>query len=212
MKKFVVALVYHLHRNPIISSASGRRILASGGLTMLALVGALVFTAHGKLSSAFACIPTAYSVTSSAPPPIGFWTDTSGAVWTPAGGFPGCAPGDSAADTNPTPTTLIINSAVPNPLIGLTMSCRGCNIDSQAGGSLPRSGGGSVSSSSTIIVEPGGTLTVANGSTLTFNNGTSLSVNGGYTDVQTGGQLNINGNSTVTNGGTLNLSGGTLSV
>src|SRR5262249_54129321 len=29
------------------------------------------------------CTPTIYSVTSSAPPPIGFWTDTSGAVWNP---------------------------------------------------------------------------------------------------------------------------------
>jgi hypothetical protein len=212
MKKIVAALLHRLKRNPVISSASGRRILASGGLTILAMIGALVFTVHGKLSPAFVCVTQNYSVTSSAPPPIGFWTDTSGAVWSPPGGFPGCAPGDTASDTNPTPTTLIINSAIPNPLIGLTMSCPGCTIDIQSGGSVTLAGTGSVTSSSTIIVEPGGTLTIANGSALTFNSGTALSVNGGNTYVETGGHLILNGASTVTNNGTLNLSGGALTV
>ncbi len=158
------------------------------------------------------CIPQIYNVTSSAPPPIGFWTDTSGAVWNPPGGFPGCAPGDTAADPNPTPTTLIINSAIPNPITGLILSCPGCAIDIQSGGSLTLAGSASLSSSSTIIVEPGGQLTIANGGTLTFNPGTSLSVNGGLVDVQTGGALVQNGASTVTNGGTLRLSGGTWTV
>jgi hypothetical protein len=155
-----------------------------------------------------ACVTSTYTVTSSAPPPIGFWTDTSGAVWTPAGGFPGCASGDSANDNNPTPTTLIVNSAVPNPLSGLTISCPGCTIDIQAGGSVSLAGSGSFSSSSTIITEPGGILTVLSGGALTFNSGTSLSVNGGYTDIQSGGQLNILGASTVTGNGTLNVAGG----
>lgn len=156
------------------------------------------------------CVPTVYNVTSSAPPPIGFWTDTSGAVWSPPGGFPGCAPGDAAQDLNPTPTTLIVNSTIPNPIIGMNLSCPGCTIDIQSGGSLTLSGSASIGSSSTIIVEPGGQLTIANGGTLTVNGGTSLSVNGGIVDVQSGGTIVFGGASTVTNGGTLQLSGGTL--
>src|SRR3954453_20673222 len=92
-----------------------RTILTSSALTILAI--AVLGTA-----TAFAvCVPTVYNVTSSAPPPSANWTDTSG-VWTPSGGFPGCAPGDTAADTNGSPTTLIINSAIPNPIIGLNLS------------------------------------------------------------------------------------------
>lgn len=160
-----------------------------------------------------ACIPgTAYSVTSSAPPPLANWTDTSGATWQPPGGFPGCATGDSAADTNVSPTTLIINSAIPNPIIGLNLTCAGCSIDIQAGGSLTISGAANLGSSTTIVVEPGGSLTIANAGTLTVQSGASLSVNGGYTEVQSGGKIVFNGASTVTNGGTLQLSGGTLTV
>jgi len=162
-------------------------------------------------SPAFAiCIPTVYNVISGAPPPIGNWTDASGAVWTPSGGFPGCAPGDTASDTNATPTTLIINSAIPNPIIGLSISCTGCAIDVQSGGSLTLAGPGSFSASSTIIVEPSGLLTMANSGSLTFNAGTSLSVNGGMTDVDNGGSLILNGASTVTNGGSLNIAGAAL--
>jgi uncharacterized repeat protein (TIGR01451 family) len=165
----------------------------------------------GAATAIFAvCIPTVYSVTSSAPPPIGNWTDTSGAVWSPSGGFPGCAPGDTASDTNASPTTLIINSSIPNPIIGLTLNCPGCTIDIQSGGSLTLAGAGSVSSSSTIIVEPGGTLMIQGGS-LTFNSGTSLSVNGGFVDVEPGASIVLNGASTVTNGGTLAVNG-TLTV
>ncbi|HEY2325816.1 MAG TPA: hypothetical protein VGJ82_23370, partial [Thermoanaerobaculia bacterium] len=154
------------------------------------------------------CSPgTSYTVTSSAPPPIGNWTDTSGAVWSPAGGFPGCATGDSAADTNGTSTVLIINSAIPNPINGLNLACSGCTIDIQSGGSLTLAGSGSIGAATTIIVEPGGTFTIANGGNLTVANGASLSVNGGYADVQPGGTLTQNGSSTVTNGGTLNVNG-----
>ncbi|HEV7484976.1 MAG TPA: hypothetical protein VGQ65_04795 [Thermoanaerobaculia bacterium] len=183
-----------------------RTILISSLVTLGAI--ALLGTA-----TAYAiCVPTVYNVTSSAPPPIGNWTDTSGAVWTPAGGFPGCAPGDVAQDLNATPTTLIINSAIPNALIGLNLNCPGCTIDIQSGGSLTLAGPGSVSNSSTIIVEAGGTLTIANGGTLTFNSGTSLSVNGGQVEVQSGGTLNLNGASTSTNGGVLDVNGGTLHI
>jgi len=171
-----------------------------------------VLTILGAATAFAVCIPTVYNVTSSAPPPIGNWTDTSGAVWSPSGGFPGCAPGDTASDNNASPTTLIINSAIPNPIIGLNLSCPGCVIDIQSGGSLTLSGSGTISNSSTIIVEPGGTLTIANGSSLNVNTGTSLSVNGGLVDIQSGGSVTLTGASTVTNGGVLNVDGGTLTI
>lgn len=158
------------------------------------------------------CVPTVYTVTSSAPPPTGNWTDTSGAVWTPNGGFPGCAPGDTAADLNGTPTTLIINSAIPNPIIGLNLSCPGCTIDIQSGGSLALAGPGTLSSATTIIVETGGTLTIANGGSLNVQSGASLSVNGGLVDIQSGGSVTLTGASTVTNSGVLNVDGGTLTI
>ncbi|MBV9493030.1 MAG: hypothetical protein JOZ54_02205 [Acidobacteria bacterium] len=190
-------------RDAFVSIFRGRRIFVLSAMVSLALMGVV----GGGIALAV-CTTQAYTVTSSAPPPIGFWTDTSGAVWSPAGGFPGCASGDTAADTNGSPTTLIINSAIPNPINGLTISSPGGTIDLQSGASLTLAGTGTMSSSSTIIVEPGSTFTVANGGALTFNSGTSLSVNGGYTDIQTGGQLNILGASTVTNNGTLNVAGG----
>jgi uncharacterized repeat protein (TIGR01451 family) len=181
-----------------------RTFLASLSVTIM------VIAVLGTATAFAICVPTVYSVTSSAPPPIGNWTDPSGAVWSPPGGFPGCAPGDVAQDLNASPTTLIINSAIPNPIIGLNLNCPGCAIDIQSGGSLILAGPGAVSGSSTIIVEPGGTLTIANGGTLTFNSGTSLSVNGGHVDLQSGGTLNLNGASTSTNNGVLDVNGGTL--
>ena len=156
------------------------------------------------------CIPTVYNVTSSAPPPIGNWTDTSGAVWTPAGGFPGCAPGDAAQDLNASPTTLVINSAIPNPLIGLNLGCNGCVIDIQPGGSLTLAGSASIASGATLKVS-GGTLTIANAGTLNLQPGSSLQITSGMVDIQTGGQVTLNSFNTLS-GGTLQLSGGTLTV
>jgi len=167
-------------------------------LAAFALIGAATVLA--------VCSTNNYAVTNSAPPPIGNWTDTSG-LWSPTGGFPGCATGDTASDTNGSPTTLIINSAIPNPISGLTLNCPGCTIDIQSGGSLTLAGSGTVGGSSTIVVESGGTFTLQNGASLTINSGSSLSVNGGYVDVQSGAQLNLNGASSVANSGTLNVSG-----
>src|SRR5215831_7314129 len=207
MKKIVAALLNHLSRNSVISSASGRRILASGGLTILALVGALVFTVHGKLSPAFACFPTAYSVTSSAPPPLGFWTDTSGAVWSPAGGFPGCATGDSASDNNPIPTTLIINSAIPNALTSIIFNSNGSTIEIDPGGSLTLSGGGNSLANGSKLHVNGGTLTLSNGSLIIDS--TNFQMDSGTVDVQANSGLFI-GSGTQMNGGTLNLDGGSM--
>jgi uncharacterized repeat protein (TIGR01451 family) len=152
------------------------------------------------------CIPgTSYSVTFSGPPPVANWTDTSGALWSPAGGFPGCATGDSA--TNNSGTTLVVNSVIPNPIVGLNMGCPSCIIQIQSGGQLTLAGSGSLSSSATINVAPGGTLTIANGGNLTFNNGSALNVIGGYVDVQSGGQLTLASASTISSSGTINVSG-----
>jgi uncharacterized repeat protein (TIGR01451 family) len=156
------------------------------------------------------CVPTVYNVTSSAPPPTGNWADTSGAVWTPAGGFPGCAPGDAANDLNATPTTLIINSAIPNPLISLNLGCNGCVIDIQSGGSLTLAGPASIASGATLLVS-GGTLTIANAGTLTLQPGSNLQITSGMVDIQTGGHVTLNSFNTLS-GGTLQLSGGTLTV
>ena len=165
----------------------------------------------GIAGIAFAvCVPTVYNVTSSAPPPIGNWTDTSGAVWTPAGGFPGCAPGDVAQDLNASPTTLIINSPIPNPIIGLNLGCNGCVIDIQSGGSLTLAGAASIASGATMKVS-GGTLTIANAGTLNLQPGSNLQITSGMVDIQTGGHVTLNSFNTLT-GGTLQLSGGTLTV
>jgi uncharacterized repeat protein (TIGR01451 family) len=181
-----------------------RTILTSSALTLLAI--ALLGTA-----TAFAiCVPTVYNVTSSAPPPIGNWTDTSGAVWTPASGFPGCAPGDAAQDLNATPTTLIINSAIPNPLISLNLGCNGCVIDIQPGGSLTLAGPASIASGATMKVS-GGTLTIANAGTVNLQPGSNLQITSGMVDIQTGGHVTLNSFNTLS-GGTLQLSGGTLTV
>ena len=156
------------------------------------------------------CVPTVYTVTSSAPPPSGNWTDTSGAVWTPTGGFPGCAPGDTAADTNASPTTLIVNSTIPNPIISLNLACSGCVIDVQPGGQLTLAGGGSIGNGATLKLS-GGTLVVANGGNLTFQSGSSLQVTSGTLDIQTGGQVTLSGASTIPSGALVQV-GGTLTV
>ena len=152
------------------------------------------------------CVPTAYSVTASAPPPAANWTTTVG-VWQPSGGFPGCAPGDSASNTNVSPTTLFINSTIPNPIVGLNIACAGCSVQIQSGGSLTLSGSGSIAAGAGIFVQPGGTLTIANGGSLTMQSGSNFDVGGGFVDVQSGGLLSLQNSSTVTSSGTLQLSG-----
>ena len=172
---------------------------------------AVLVTVLGAAAIYAACLPsTSYSVTASAPPPIANWTDTSGAVWSPSGGFPGCATGDSASDTNVSPTTLIINSAIPNAINGLNLTCNGCGIVVQSGGQLTLAGGGTIASGAGIFVQSGGILTIANGGTLTLQPGSNFNVSGGTVDVQSGGVLDLQNSSTVTSSGTLQLSGGTL--
>lgn len=188
------------------SRLSGRRILFVSVATFAVLASLIAATAYAI------CVPQSYSVTSSAPPPVGNWTDTTGAVWTPAGGFPGCSPGDTASDTNASPTTLVVNSSIPNPILGLTLACPGCVIDIQSGGSLTLAGSGSIGAGATILVS-GGTLTIASGGDLTVQPGGTLNVTGGgLVDIQTTGGLTLAGSGVVGSGANLNVNGGTLTV
>jgi uncharacterized repeat protein (TIGR01451 family) len=163
------------------------------------------------------CVPTAYTVTSSAPPAIANWTQTSG-LWTPGGGFPGCAPGDSAADTNATPTTVIVNSSISNPIIGLNFNCNGCVIDIQTGGQLTLAGPGTIGSGSKLRVS-GGTLVIASGGALTFQSGSQYEFTSGTVDIQSGGTMDFtSGSNGATTGGVmggsggLSITGGTLNI
>src|ERR1044071_7144721 len=141
--------------------------VASAFLTLI------VATAIGAATISIVCSPnTAYSVTSSAPPPSANWTTTSGALWTPPGGFPGCSTGDSASDTNASPTTIVVNSVIPNPIAGLNLACSGCVIDVQSGGQLTLAGNGTIASGATLRVS-GGSFVVANGGHLTFDTGSA---------------------------------------
>ncbi len=180
-----------------------------------ALTIAIVVLAGGSVL-AQSCVTQAYSVTSSAPPPAGNWTATSG-LWNPSGGFPGCAAGDSASDTNASPTTITINSVIPNPIVSLNLSCNGCEIDIVPGGSLTLAGPGTIGSGSTLKVL-GGTLTIASG-TLAFQSGSQFLFSGGTVDIQSGATVDFQtGSNGATSGGvmggggTLSISGGSLNI
>ena len=147
-----------------------------------------LFATVGASPAYAVCIPTAYSVVSLAPPATANWTDSTGTTWTPAGGYPGCAPGDTASDTNASPTTIVIDSVIANPIIGLNLACSGCVIDIQPGGQLTLAGPGSIGSAATLKVS-GGTLTIAPGGDLTLPDGATFQFTGGIVDVQPGGQI-----------------------
>jgi uncharacterized repeat protein (TIGR01451 family) len=193
-----------------LSPFRSRAFMRSAGFSLVAILSVTLLLAWAPQGWAI-CVPTVYSVTSSAPPPSANWTDTSGALWVPTGGFPGCAPGDSASDTNATPTTIVINSAIPNPIISLNLACNGCVIDVQSGGLLTLAGPASIGSGATLKVS-GGTLEVANGGNLTFQSGSSFQLTGGTVDVQTNGMITTTGVSTISSLATLKLSGGTLVI
>lgn len=179
-------------------------------------IGSLILTfaalATIGAATAFAvCVPTAYSVTASAPPPIANWTTTVG-VWQPSGGFPGCSSGDTASDTNFSPTTLIINSSIPNPIVGLNLACNGCVIEVQSGGTLRLAGSGSIGSGATLRVN-GGTLTIESGGTLNFQSGSTFDFSSGIVEIQTGGDVTLPpSTSTISGLGYLQLTGGALHI
>ena len=176
-----------------------------------ALLTLAAAAAVGAATISVVCAPAAYTVTSSAPPPSANWTTTSGALWTPPGGFPGCSTADTASDTNASPTTVIVNTVIPNAITGLNWSCNGCVIDVQTGGQLTLNGSGTIGSGATLRVS-GGSFVVANGGNLTFDSGSSLDVSSGTVDIQSGGQINVNdgtatGSGTVNNAGSVQMNG-----
>jgi len=192
--------------NAVRSAAFRRPIVFISALATFTLIAAL-----GVATAYAACGTTSYNVTGT-PPPIDNWTDTTGALWQPSGGFPGCAPGDSATDTNGAPTLLIVDSVIPNPIVGLNLNCSGCSIYIQSGGQLTLAGGGNIGSGASLVVQAGGTLTLASGAGLTMQSGSLFNVPGGTVDIQSGGLLTLQSSSTVSSSGTLQLSGGTLDI
>src|SRR5438105_3520634 len=129
------------------------------------------------------CVPTVYSVTASAPPPTANWTTTAG-LWTPSGGFPGCAPGDSAADTNASPTTVIVNSSIPNPVIGITFNSSGSVVEIDSGGVLTIDGAASFTGGSKLVIN-GGQLIIGPTGSLSINS-SNFQMNSGQIDLQNG--------------------------
>jgi uncharacterized repeat protein (TIGR01451 family) len=189
-----------------------RLVVSAPRLRRIALVFAVTVAALGALGARtiLVCVPTAYSVTASAPPPTANWTSTVG-LWLPSGGFPGCSPGDSASDSNFSPTTIVVNSSIPSALVGLNMNSAGSVVDIQAGGSLSLAGTGSFASSNTLRVG-GGTFIVASGGDLTMQSGASLVLNGGTLDIQSGGHLTLSGATSIASGATLWVHGGRLTI
>ena len=188
-----------------------RTILASSGVTV-AILAALLLLVVASDGSAQSC--TNFVVTGTGTN----WTDIS-TLWTPSGSYPGrdtnC---DTASDTSSTATTIAINTAITYPIAGLDLSCNGCVIDIQTGGSLTLAGPGTIGSGSTLRVS-GGTLTIASGGTLTFQSGSQFEFSAGTVNIQTGGTMDFpTGSSGLTTGGvlggdgTLSITGGTLNI
>jgi uncharacterized repeat protein (TIGR01451 family) len=179
-------------------------IISLAGMAILPLA----FAARGIAPQAIGTCNNYTAVTVSTPPTAN-WTNTSG-FWVPSGSYPGqnssC---DTATDSSSTPHVITINSAIPNPIAGLTLSCNGCKIDIQPGGSLTLAGPGSVGSSAKIAVN-GGTLHIAPTGSLSFGSGGLFEMNSGEVDVDAGGSLSLDGANTIA-GGVLNLSG-TLTI
>jgi len=130
----------------------------------LAFLVAIAAFAFIGVATAHAACSTNDCILNASAPPISNWTDTSGAVWSPAGGFPGCAPGDTASAILNPPTNLVIDGgAIPYPIGRLQLA--GCEIDIGAFGSLTLAGTGNFASFS---LGAGGTLTLQNGADLTI--------------------------------------------
>ncbi|HJW91974.1 MAG TPA: hypothetical protein VJ901_00005, partial [Thermoanaerobaculia bacterium] len=185
--------------NVVRSAAFRRPIIFVSAITTIALVMLL-----GAATVYAACSTTIYNVTSSSTPANGNWTDTTGTLWTPGGGFPGCAAGDSANDNTTNPTTFIVNSPIPNPIASLVMNCNGCVISIQSGGSLELDGPGTMASGTSIQLN-GGTFTLGSTANLTMQSGSAISMG-------TGGTLSIGPSATLTlaSGSQLFASGGSI--
>jgi uncharacterized repeat protein (TIGR01451 family) len=187
-----------------------RTNLASSGMTAtaFALLLLLLVASDGNAQSC-----TAYTVTPAATGTLN-WTDTTG-LWVPTGSYPGqnsaC---DSATDAGPgMPVTIIVNSAIPNPIATLAVSCGSCVVDVQPGGSLTLLGG-AISNGASLRVN-GGTL-ILNGN-ITIGNGGAVNVNSGTLEIGGAGSVGFDngsnftfssGSVTIDSGGTMNFKTG----
>jgi uncharacterized repeat protein (TIGR01451 family) len=186
-------------------------------VVVAALFSFVVIAALGAATVFAVCVPTVYNVTSSAPPPSANWTTTSG-LWQPGGGFPGCAPGDSAVSTNASPTTITINSPIPNGLLSVGFNAPGSVIQIDSGGLLMMDGPMSLTGGSKLVMN-GGQLIIRSGGSFTANS-SNFQMNAGTLEVDTGGTFTVQTGSTVSiGGGTLDSagaltiqSGGTLAI
>ncbi|HEX7139352.1 MAG TPA: hypothetical protein VF219_15965, partial [Vicinamibacterales bacterium] len=177
----------------------------------------LVILLIGATAAIGVCVPTVYSVTSSAPPPSANWTTTTG-LWQQSGGFPGCAPGDSAVSSNVSPTTITINSSIPNALLSVGFNAPGSVIQIDSGGLLMMDGPMSLTGGAKLVMN-GGQLIIRNGGSLSVN-ASNFQMNAGTLEVDTGGSFTVGSGSTVSiGGGTLDSagditiqSGGTLAI
>jgi uncharacterized repeat protein (TIGR01451 family) len=178
-----------MSQNPF---AGHQRLVTSFLISGIVMIGAIA-ASIGYADAASSCTGTSYSVTSSAPPASANWTSSSG-LWNPSGAYPGFASCDSASDTNSSPTTLIVNSVIPNGLNALTLACNGCVIDIEPGGQLTVGGSGTIGSGATVLIN-GGTLVV------------NASAASGGLAFQSGAQLHLN-NGTIAGTGVINMLAG----
>lgn len=192
------------------------RVFKSALIGLTIIVGTLGSAVGGVFG---VCNPnTAYVVTFSAPPPTANWTTTSGALWQPSGGFPGCATGDSASSTNVSPTTIVINSSIPNGVAAINFNAPGSVIQVDSGAFLMLDGPMSLTGGSKLVMN-GGQLIIRSGGSFTAN-ASNFQMNSGTLEVDTGGSFTVQSGSTATiNGGTLDSagsiniqSGGTLAI
>src|SRR5689334_17626008 len=113
----------------MIRSLAGRRVILAASFSFLIIAVLGVATAFAV------CSTNSYFVTTSAAPPNANWTTTAG-LWQPFGGFPGCAPGDSASSTNVSPTQITVDSSIPNGLASINFNAPGSVIQIDSGGLL----------------------------------------------------------------------------
>ncbi|MEA2237452.1 MAG: hypothetical protein QOC81_2176 [Thermoanaerobaculia bacterium] len=195
-----------------------RTILTSTGVSVAAIVAILLLGLAGSGSALTGppCTGTAYSVVTSSAPPTSNWTNTS--LWNPpVGSYPGRdTPCDSASDTNSSVTVITVDSAIPNPIASLNLSCTGggCTggtVDITSGGSLTITGPSTIGTGTTVKLS-GGTLTIASGGSLTFQPGSQFLMTAGIVDVKAGGQLTLDGTYTVGGTAQLQVNGGTLTI
>src|ERR1043165_6568331 len=122
---------------------------------------------------------TSYTLNASAPATAN-WTDTSGNVWSPAGGYPGSSTGDTASATGGNTTTLTVDSVIPNSVDTLTWSCAACVIDIQPAGQLAVGVSGTVDNGSHVAVNGGAFVDNAPMPVgIVFEPGTNLQLNSG---------------------------------